>query len=206
MTALGSQVDRPAVKPSLQKTLTLRGGLTLEQTSLIGALYNGGFGVTLMANPDLFFGPSGFLPYFSTALGPVAQTFFGKAFGAMLTGIAAMHFLDGPSQSLCKQMAITAALILYPMVLCVMDTAANRCAPRHPLHHRQGGRLLLRTHHRHTGTGPMRFLCEVRPKEVGTRLGLQSALRRRFRACEQLSAPFGALHMRKRWAASHGST
>jgi len=117
------QVDRPAVKPSLQKTLTLRGGLTLEQTSLIGALYNGGFGVTLMANPDLFFGPSGFLPYFSTALGPVAQTFFGKAFGAMLTGIAAMHFLDGPSQSLCKQMAITAALILYPMVLCVMDTA-----------------------------------------------------------------------------------
>lgn len=48
--------------------------------------------------------------------------FFGRAFGAMLTGIAAMHFLDGPSASLCKQMAITAALILYPMVLCLSDS------------------------------------------------------------------------------------
>jgi hypothetical protein len=75
-----------------------------------------------MANPDAFYGPNGLLPYFSAELGPVAQKFFGRAFGAMLTGIAAMHFLDGPSASLCKQMAITAILILYPMALCLADS------------------------------------------------------------------------------------
>ena len=51
----------------------------------------------------------------------VAQTFFGRAFGAMLTAVAAMHFLDGPSATLCKQMAIAGLLIVYPMVLCIMD-------------------------------------------------------------------------------------
>jgi hypothetical protein len=35
----------PAAKPNLMK---LRGGLSLETTSLVGALYNGGFGVTLV--------------------------------------------------------------------------------------------------------------------------------------------------------------
>ena len=36
-----------APKPSMQKALALRGGgLSLETASLIGAIYNGGFGVT----------------------------------------------------------------------------------------------------------------------------------------------------------------
>jgi hypothetical protein len=64
------KVQQPAVKPVLK----LRGGLSLETTSLVGALYNGGFGVTLLANPDAFYGPNGLLPYFSAELGPVAQT------------------------------------------------------------------------------------------------------------------------------------
>jgi hypothetical protein len=111
----------PAVTPALGKALALRGGLSLETSSLIGALYNGGFGVTLMANPDAFYGPNGILPYFKAELGVVAQQFFGRAFGAMLTGIAAMHFLDGPSQTLCKQMAITAILVCLPMFLAIAD-------------------------------------------------------------------------------------
>jgi hypothetical protein len=117
------KVDSPAPKPAIGKALALRGGLSLETSSLIGALYNGGFGVTLMVNPDAFYGPNGVMPYFSAELGVVAQKFFGRAFGAMLTGLAAMHFLDGASQTLCKQMAITAILILYPMALCVLDEA-----------------------------------------------------------------------------------
>ena len=61
------------------------------------------------------------MPYFSTAMGPVGQKFFGRAFGAMLTAVAAMHFLDGPSVSLCKQMAIAGILIFLPMALAVQD-------------------------------------------------------------------------------------
>merc|ERR1711981_1474879 len=68
--------------------------------SLILALYNGGFGVTLLADPEKF---------------------YGRAFGAMLTGVAAMHFLDGPSASLCKQSAIASALLLIPMVMALND-------------------------------------------------------------------------------------
>jgi hypothetical protein len=109
-------------KPALEQALKLRGGLDLETSSLIGAIYNGGFGVTLMANPDMFYGPNGFLPYFSTEIGVVGQTFFGRAFGAMLTAIAAMHFLDGPTTALCKQMAISAILVLWPMALALQDS------------------------------------------------------------------------------------
>ena len=104
-----------APKPSMQKALALRGGgLSLETASLIGAVYNGGFGVTLLADPEKFYGKDGLVPYFSTAMGPVGQKFFGRAFGAMLTAVAAMHFLDGPSVSLCKQMALAGILIFLP--------------------------------------------------------------------------------------------
>ena len=112
-----------APKPALQKTLALRGGLSLETSSLIGALYNGGFGVTLMANPEMFYGKDGFLPYFATDMGVVAQQFFGRAFGAMLTTVAVMHFLDGPTQQMCKFMAISAILVLWPMALALQDSA-----------------------------------------------------------------------------------
>ena len=77
---------------------------------------------------DRFYGPGGLLPYFSTDIGVVSQTFFGRAFGAMLTAIAAMHFLDGPTVSLVKQMAISGLLVVYPMVLALMDTDNNFAA------------------------------------------------------------------------------
>ena len=111
-----------APKPSVQKALALRGGgLSLETASLIGAVYNGGFGLTLLADPEKFYGKDGIMPYFSTAMCPVAQKFFGRSFGAMLTAVAAMHFLDGPSVSLCKQMALSGLMILLPMALALQD-------------------------------------------------------------------------------------
>ena len=114
--------QQPAVKPA--PLMKLRGGAVtdLDTASLIGALYYGGFGVTLLANPSKFYGKDGFLPYMKsevhhchcpwrhclprlmrssrvdpsfTQIGPVG-TFFGRAFGAMMTGLAAIHFTDGP--------------------------------------------------------------------------------------------------------------
>jgi hypothetical protein len=52
---------------------------------------------------------------------PTAQTFFGRAFGGMLTAVAAMHFLDGPSVSLCKQMSLAGIMIILPMALALQD-------------------------------------------------------------------------------------
>ena len=106
----------------VQKALALRGGgLSLETAGLIGAVYNGGFGVTLLADPEKFYGKDGLMPYFSTAMCPTAQKFFGRAFGAMLTAVAAMHFLDGPSVSLCKQMSLAGIMIILPMALALQD-------------------------------------------------------------------------------------
>ena len=47
----------------------------------------------------------------------------GRAFGAMLTAVAAMHFIDGPTAALCKLMAISAILVLWPMALALQDSA-----------------------------------------------------------------------------------
>ena len=114
-----------APKPSVQKALALRGGgLSLETASLIGALYNGGFGVTLLADPEKFYGKDGLVPYFSSAMCPTAQKFFGRAFGAMLTAVAAMHFLEPDPTArvlLCKQMSIAGIMIILPMALALQD-------------------------------------------------------------------------------------
>ena len=109
-------------KPALQKTLALRGGLSAETTALIGAIYNGGFGVTLLASPEMFYGKDGLMPYFKTAIGPVAQTFIGRAFGACLTALAASNFIDIPKEAACKLLAYSAILVFIPMVLTLQDS------------------------------------------------------------------------------------
>ena len=110
-------------KPALQKTLALRGGLSAETTALIGAIYNGGFGVTLLASPEMFYGKDGLMPYFKTAIGPVAQTFIGRAFGACLTALASANFIEGiPKEAVCKLYAYGALLVLIPMLLTLQDT------------------------------------------------------------------------------------
>ena len=64
------KVEPALPKPALAKALALRGGLTLEQTSLLGVVYQGGFGVTLLADPEFFFGKDGIIPYFKSPVGP----------------------------------------------------------------------------------------------------------------------------------------
>ena len=50
-------------------------------TNLLNAAYVGFYGVTLLYNPDMFYGPDGFLPYFKDHTDAVGG-FFGRAFGA----------------------------------------------------------------------------------------------------------------------------
>ena len=74
-------------------------------------MYYGGFGVTLLANPEFFYGADGLVPYFKASPGPVG-TFFGRAFGACMTGMAALNFLDGADKAtMLKAMAIGGAWI-----------------------------------------------------------------------------------------------
>jgi len=102
--------------PSAQPLLKLRGGgiTDLDTASLVGVAYFGGFGVTLLANPEMFYGANGILPYFKTPAGAVG-TFFGRSFGAMMTGMAAIHFLNGPSADIAKAMAIACVCMLPQM-------------------------------------------------------------------------------------------
>jgi len=106
--------NQPTVKPA--PLLKLRGGgvTDLDTASLLGAIYYGSFGVTLLANPSMFYGKDGFLPYMKAEMGPVG-TFFGRAFGAMMTGLAAIHFTDGPNAAILKAMAIAGICMLPQM-------------------------------------------------------------------------------------------
>ena len=63
----------------LDKALALRGGVSLEQASLLGALYYGFFGVGLLASPSFFFGPDGLIPYFKEEAGPGGIFFVSRA-------------------------------------------------------------------------------------------------------------------------------
>ena len=63
------QVQRTP-KPALDRALALRGGLSLEQTSMLGVAYLGGFGVTNLISTDIFWGSDGILPYFKSETGP----------------------------------------------------------------------------------------------------------------------------------------
>jgi len=120
-TASALKVNAPPVQPNLLK---LRGGgvTDLDTASLIGVAYFGGFGVTLLASPEMFYGADGFLPYFKIPAGAVG-TFFGRAFGAMMTGMAAIHFLGGPSVDIAKAMAIASVCMLPQMYLNSQDEA-----------------------------------------------------------------------------------
>ena len=118
-TASALQLKRqPAAKP-LSNALKLRGGLDLtdlDTAGLFGAMYYGGFGVTLLANPEFFYGADGLVPYFKASPGPVG-TFFGRTFGACMTGMAALNFLDGADKAtMLKAMAIGGACMLPQMV------------------------------------------------------------------------------------------
>ncbi len=98
--------------------LKLRGGFDLssvDDLNLLSMLYYGGFGVTLYADPEKFYGHQGLLPYDAVAAGPVG-TFRGRAFGSMMTAMAAAAYLDRSSSTVLKMFSIASVLILPLMV------------------------------------------------------------------------------------------
>ena len=146
---LGASKVQPRSKPQAQpldKALALRGGVSLEQASLLGALYYGFFGVGLLASPSFFFGPDGLIPYFKEEAGPGGSrprhspatsrrparlplsacnwrgsVFFARSFGAFMAACAYSHFTDGPSAAVVKYMAVAGALMMPQWALCTMD-------------------------------------------------------------------------------------
>ena len=61
---------------------------------MIFALYFGGFGATLLADPSMYFA-GGALPYWTTPLDNEAGDIQNRMFGAQLLGIGIIAFLHG---------------------------------------------------------------------------------------------------------------
>ena len=74
---------------------------------MIFALYFGGFGATLLADPSMYFA-GGALPYWTTPLDNEAGDIQNRMFGAQLLGIGVMAFLHG-GEALVKKL-VTADL------------------------------------------------------------------------------------------------
>lgn len=83
-----------------------------------GADY-GGFGVTLYADPEKFYGHKGIVPYDAVAAGPVG-TFRGKAFGAAMTAMAVAAYLERDSTTVLKMFSV-ASLLMVPLMASNMN-------------------------------------------------------------------------------------
>merc|ERR1719183_1958646 len=89
-----------------------------SKANLVNFLYLGGYGITLLANPNMFYGPDGILPYFT-------QNFEGnglwmaRAFGACLVGLASGSFIEPDSKVVSKMNLIAGACMwpLFPMAI-----------------------------------------------------------------------------------------
>ena len=83
---------------------------------MLFALYFGGFGATLLADPSMYFG-GGALPYWTTPLDNEAGDIQNRMFGAQLLGIGIMAFLHGGEALVKKLVFITMLITCYPMYL-----------------------------------------------------------------------------------------
>ena len=89
--------------------------MATQRSSLFNMLYTGGFGITLLIGPNLFFGANGIAPYFLSA--PTAWSeWFGRGFGAILMGMASGYFFDKDSVAAQKQNMIAHCCML-PLML-----------------------------------------------------------------------------------------
>ena len=83
---------------------------------MIFALYFGGFGATLLADPSMYFA-GGALPYWTTPLDNEAGDIQNRMFGAQLLGIGIMAFLHGGEALIKKLVFFTMLITIYPMYL-----------------------------------------------------------------------------------------
>ena len=95
---------------------------------MLFALYFGGFGATLLADPGMYFG-GGALPYWTTPLADDAADIQNRMFGAQLLGIGIMAFLHGGEALIKKLVFFTMLITIYPMYLAL---AKETRAPHKP--------------------------------------------------------------------------
>ena len=105
-----SRSASPAKKKAAPKAATLKGKFTMstEKANLLGALYVGGFGVSLYLSASFCFGSGGLVPYFAedTLEGPSAAAWFARSFGAQLLALASGYYFAPKSELTTKIMAI----------------------------------------------------------------------------------------------------
>lgn len=119
-TAAFKVANAPVSKPDLLK---LRGGFDISSVSdlnLLSMIYYGGFGVTLYADPEKFYGKDGIVPYDAVAAGPIG-TFRGRAFGAAMTAMAAAAYIDRESSTVLKMFSVASILMLPLMASNTQD-------------------------------------------------------------------------------------
>jgi len=98
--------------------------MDIQKVSLFSALYNGGFGVQLLASPNGAFGPNSMMPYFSEEGNDLAQ-FFGRAFGSGLLAIGLPSLLaenDAEREFSLIGSAI-GAMVIWPIM--IMNAAST---------------------------------------------------------------------------------
>ena len=84
-----------------------------KQSNLVNALYYGGYGITLLANPNLFFGPNGILPYFRHDF-EGGGLWMARAMGACLVGLASGTYF-APKSRLSSKMNLVAHTCMWPL-------------------------------------------------------------------------------------------
>jgi hypothetical protein len=81
----------------------------------VHTLYLGGFGLTLMANPAMYFA-GGLLPYWTTGMDEAAEI-QNRLFGTQLLAIALMSHLHGGEALVKKLVFFSCALAMIPIVM-----------------------------------------------------------------------------------------
>merc|ERR1719473_1506874 len=116
--------NAPSLKLEKTPLLKLRGGLDQKTANMIGAVYHGMFGLTLMSDPN-FYSPSGLSPikYFNAdAEGPAGEFGF-RGFGIMMSAMGLAFLVDKESKGLTGMYAIATALFTPNMILTYLKNA-----------------------------------------------------------------------------------
>ena len=106
---------------------TARAGLAIDTKTMntIGAVYHGGFGLGLYADPNAFAdsGPSP-LKYTADAEGPVGE-FLGRAFGGMMLAMSTAGYFAPESEGVMKMYAVAEALFTPLLIKNIKDESGS---------------------------------------------------------------------------------
>ena len=104
-----------------------RAGLAIDTKTMntIGAVYHGGFGLGLYADPNAFAdsGPSP-LKYTADAEGPVGE-FLGRAFGGMMLAMSTAGYFAPESEGVMKMYAVAEALFTPLLIKNIKDESGS---------------------------------------------------------------------------------